>query len=367
MLGSTLRHLMAVDLGFEPNQVTVFNVAVSPGTSESGARSYLGEFSRRLAAQPGVKSVAMAHGAPFAGAANLRMRVRRDAADEYFETHLHAVLSPGYFSALGIRLIRGRDFSADEILAPRDTAGVVILSESLARRLFGSVDVVGRTIQEPVYQQPAATRLIVGVAADVRVSSLIDQPLPLFYGGGGATGFSRGATVIVRMAEGAAVQQHVQSVAASLGSAPPVGIHTLDEAVTRARGQWDVLAGLMVTLAMVACVLSAVGVYGVVAFAAASRRAEWGIRMALGASVSSVQRLVFRGAAIIAAAGLACGLVGAFGLMQVLRHRLVGVSPFDPMIWISAAILLVILVVTASLIPARQAARGSLMDTLRAM
>jgi ABC-type antimicrobial peptide transport system permease subunit len=110
-----------------------------------------------------------------------------------------------------------------------------------------------------------------------------------------------------------------------------------------------------------------VGVYGVVAFSAASRRAEYGIRMALGASDGVVRRQVLRGAAIMAAASLVFGMGGAFGLMQVLRARLVGVSPLDPMIWSVAAILLVAVVTIASLIPARHATRVSLADTLRAI
>jgi len=123
----------------------------------------------------------------------------------------------------------------------------------------------------------------------------------------------------------------------------------------------------MAVLALVASVVASVGVYGVVAFGAASRRAEFGIRMALGATAATVRRHVLRGAAWMTIAGLVLGLAGAFGLIQVLRNRLVGVSPLDPLIWGGAAMLLVALVVVASLIPARQATRVSLADTLKAM
>jgi predicted permease len=290
MLGSTLRHLMSVDLGFEPANVTVFRAEVPPGASESAAYSYLSEFTRRLAGRPGVDQVAMSDGAPFFGGGNTVMRVRRDPADAYLETRMHDVLSPEYFSVLGIRLVRGRALSADEILADRDATRAVILSESLARRLFGSVDVIGRAVQQPVYQQPPRTDVIVGVAADARRSSLIDEPPPTLYGAGPLFGYRNGAAVIVRTGAGAPIEQQVRSVAAELGSAPPVDIRTLDEAVTRARGEWDVLAWLMSALALVASALAAVGVYGVVAFTVASRRAEFAIRMALGASVAMVRR-----------------------------------------------------------------------------
>jgi predicted permease len=368
MLGTTLRNLMAIDLGFEPSNVTVFRARVSAGASESAASSYLNEFKRRLAGRPGIEAVAMASGAPFAGAGNAVLQARRGPADEYIDLPAEEVLSPEYFSTLGIRLIRGRTFTADEFATPdSDAPRTVILSESLARRLFGTLDVVGRTVQQPVYQQPPRTSVIVGVAADVRLFSLTDAAPPVLYMAGGFFGFRSGATLIVRTRPAASIQQDVQGIAESLGSAPPTDIRTLDDAIARARGEWDVLAWLMAVLALVASVVASVGVYGVVAFAAASRRAEFGIRMALGATAATVRRHVLRGAAIVTVAGLVCGLAGAFALMQVLRARLVGVSPLDPLIWGSAVILLVALVAAASLIPARQATRISLADTLKAM
>ena len=368
MLGVTLSNLMSVDLGFEPSNVTVFRARVSAGASDSVASSYLNEFKRLLARRPGVEAVAMASGAPFAGAGNAVLQVRHDPADEYTDVPAEEVLSPEYFSTLGLRLVRGRTFTADELAEPAPgEARAVILSESLARRLFGTLDVVGRTVQRPGYQQPPRTSTIVGVAADARLVSLTDAAPPVLYVAGGLFGFRNGATLIVRTRPAASIQQDVRAVAESLGSAPPTEILTLDAAVARARGEWDVLALLMASLALVASVVASVGVYGVVAFGAASRRAEFGIRMALGATAATIRRHVLRGAAWMTIAGVVLGLAGAFGLMQVLRSRLVGVSPLDPLIWGGAAALLVALVVVASLIPARQATRVSLAATLKAM
>jgi predicted permease len=369
MLGTTLRNLLSLDLGFEPDNVTVVRVQPAVGLSDEAGYAYLTEFRQRLAARPGLDSVVMADGAPFAGGSNAFLRVRPTGSDTFIETHTHQVLSPEYFAALRIRLQRGRSFTPAEIPTPAGgEVPAVVLSESLARQLFGSIDVVGRTVEIPVYQQAPKTYPIVGIAADVRYASLTDEPLRTLYNPAALGGvFQRGVTMIAVAKTAAPVLADIESVAKSLGSAVPRGAMTLNEAVARVRGEWDVLTWLMTALAVIASIVAAVGVYGVVAFTAASRHTEYSIRMALGASTGMVRRQVLRSAAVMTAAGLAFGVGGAFGLMQVLRSRLVGVSPLDPMIWGVAAILLVALVAMASLIPARHATRLSLADTLRAI
>ena len=159
----------------------------------------------------------------------------------------------------------------------------------------------------------------------------------------------------------------VGAIANALGTPPPLDVRTLDEAVARARGEWDVLAALMVVLAAIASVVAAVGVYGVVGFSAAARRAEFGIRMALGASTMTVRGHIVRTAAQMTAAALLFGLAGGLALVQALRARLVGVSAGEPAVWAAAAVLLVVIVAIASIGPVRQSARTSLAETLRAM
>jgi predicted permease len=368
MLALTLRNLMAVDIGFDPSNITVFRASVAPGASESAAYVYLDEFRRRVSARPGVEAAAMASGAPFAGAGNAILQVRAGTAAEYVDVPMHEVLSPEYFDTLGIRLLRGRQFSPEEFPLPgRDRVHAVILSAALATRLFGTLDVVGRIVEQPVSGQPPRISTIVGVADDVRLSSLTEPMPPVLYTAGGLFGFRLGATLIVKTTPGVAIDGDIRSVARSLGSPPPTGITTLDDALTRARGEWDLLARLMAALAAVASIIAAVGVYGVVAFSAASRRAEFGIRMALGATAAIVRRHVLRGVAMTAAAGMTAGLAGAYAVMQALRARLVGVGPLDPAVWGAAALLLLSLVIFAAVLPAYRAARVSLGQTLRAL
>jgi ABC-type antimicrobial peptide transport system permease subunit len=218
-----------------------------------------------------------------------------------------------------------------------------------------------------VYQKGPQTYPIVGVSADVRVSNLAEAPPPMLYNPDGLGGFRRDRTLIALASTSMPLMSDIEAVADSLGGTVPNGVVTLEDAVAQVRGEWDVLTWLMTVLAVIASVVTAVGVYGVVAFTAESRRAEYSIRMALGASTNVVRRQVLRGALIMAGAGLVFGMAGGFGLMQVLRSRLVGVSLLDPMVWGVAAALLVALVAMASLIPARKAARVNLADTLKAM
>jgi putative ABC transport system permease protein len=142
---------------------------------------------------------------------------------------------------------------------------------------------------------------------------------------------------------------------------------TMEEAIEQGLAQWNVLARLLTALAVVAGVLSAVGLYAVVSFGVAARRREFGIRVALGAEPAMVRRLVLRGTARIATAGLLVGLGGAVALAGVLKSSLFGVPPFDPVAWTIAAAILVALAVAASIIPARRATRVNVVETLRAL
>src|SRR5688500_10359352 len=265
MLGLTVRNLMAVDLGFDPRNVTVFNVQPPSGASPEAAYSYVTQFRTLLAARPGVTSVAVATGAPLAGAGSSFTRIRPAGGDEFTETPVHQVLSPEFFSLLRIAVLRGRSFLPEEVAtlaSPRGTS--VILNETLARSLFGTADVVGRRIEIPQYQQAPRSYAIVGVVADVRQVNLTDAPPPTVYTPEGVERLISGTTLIARADDARPLAAEIEGIAQSLRTPPPAGIRTLEEAVAGARVEWDLLAELMVLLAAIASVVAAVGVYGVV-------------------------------------------------------------------------------------------------------
>ncbi len=279
------------------------------------------------------------------------------------EVAVNQVLSPEYFRTLGIRLLRGRSFTEAEIPAPgREPQTSVILDESLARRLFGTVDVLGQSLEIASIRGQGKRYEVIGVAADVRFFGLTEEPELILYDPSGLS-VPRDVVFTVRATSDPAAT--IQSIAASLDTSIPVEIVRMTQAIRRARFEWDILGWLMTVLAAAATFLAAIGVYGLVAFAAASRRHEFGIRMAIGATQRAIHWLVLRRASSIAIAGLMGGLVGAFGLSQMLRSRLFGVQPFEPVLWIISAAALVAIFVATALFAARKATRLSVADTLR--
>jgi ABC-type antimicrobial peptide transport system permease subunit len=162
------------------------------------------------------------------------------------------------------------------------------------------------------------------------------------------------------------VAAELRVIGAALDPALPVGtVVPLTEAVGRARAEWDILARLLGGLAAGAALLAAVGLYGAMAFSVAARRREFGIRMAVGATAAQVRRLVLRQTAVITIGGLVLGFGGAAALVQVLKNRLVGVEPFDPLIWMLATAGLVTTAVLVSVLPARRATMVDVSQTLR--
>lgn len=343
------------------------------GYQEGDSRKYYDEFMRRLATHPGVAHVALADSAPFVESrSSKRLRRTGDETDiPALQPYVSHVLSPHYFDAIGLRVLRGRTFTAQEIGAGTKPQPVVVLSESLARRLFGTIEVIGQSVESPSSRGPSARSDVIGVVADAHFFSLIDQPELMLYD---LIGISAGrfpplnALILVRAAAGVDIDREARRIAASLNTSLPVTtVTTMTRAVQQARADQDALGRLLIALAVLACLLSGIGVYGVVAFASVSRRHEFGIRMALGATPERVRRLIIRGTIPMTIAGVAVGLGGAVGLVQALRSRLVGVQPFDPLIWSAAAITLVGIVLVASMIPAWRATRVSVAETLRTM
>ncbi len=245
----------------------------------------------------------------------------------------------------------------------------MILNEWLARDLFGSIDdAVGRSVEPRVLGTKGPCEVI-GVVGNALYSALTDERAPMIFEPAGLDGPLRtDATITLRSAPGVDIGAAAREIAASLDRSLPLGpVMTMEEAIDRGLAQWNVLARLLTALAIVAGVLSAIGLYAVVSFGVAARRREFGIRMALGADPAVVRWLVLRGTAIITAVGLLVGLGGAVALARMLKSSLFGVPPFDPVAWTIAAAILVALAFAASIIPARRATRVDVVETLRTL
>ena len=373
LLVRTLQNLGGVELGFDPRGVSALSVWPGMvGYNEAASYQYMQQFMQRLEAR-GIESVSLSQSAtPFFDANSFtRVRITGDASDASMQRPRSAELwSTGYFDTIRIPIVRGRLFSADDLGAPGKPARrVVILNEWLARDLFGSIDeAVGRSVEFRVLGTKGPCDVI-GVVGNALYFGLTDERAPMIFEPAGLDGPLRAdATITVRSAPGIDAGAAAREIAASLDRSLPLGrVMTMEEAIDQGLAQWNVLARLLTALAVVAGVLSAIGLYAVVSFGVASRRREFGIRMALGAEPAVVRRLVLRGTAIITVVGLLVGLGGAVALARTLKSRLFGVPPFDPLVWTIAAAILVALAFAASIIPARRATRVDVVETLRAL
>lgn len=372
LLVGTLRHLAAVPLGFDVGGLYGFLLRpAAVGYTEAESLAYLEEFGRRMRTVPGVESVTASRAAPFMGSRS-SMRIRSVDADPQarpLELGTNYVFDTGYFATLGIPTNRGRGFvDADFQAARRGQSRVVILTDGLARRLFGHADPIGRAVEFPVLGRKDQRFEVVGVVGTARYRDLSGDPEDLVYEPPPLNSNRRDIVMTVRAAGGVAVAEEARRIAAALNPSLPLdAVRSMDESVGRARREWEALARLLGILAGLAAVLACVGLYGVVAHSVAERRREFGIRAALGASRADVWRLVLRQSATIIGAGLALGLGGAYAFAQVLSARLIGVSPLDPALWAVAVGLLVLVAGAASLKPALAAARINVSETLRAM
>lgn len=371
LLAGTLRHLANVPLGFDADGVFVFEVRPSSiGYSEAASLEYLDEFQRRLSQTAGVRSVAAANGAPFFGGNNFHARMRiADAPPD--STALNAwvnfLFSASYFDTLRIPLVRGRVFTEPEFAAARrGESTAVMLSEGLARRLFGDANPIGRDVECPGRSRQRCE--VIGVVGTALINSLVAPRADAVFEPAPPKWISSGATIIVRTSGPVALAEQARGIAAALNPALPLTtVVSMEDAVGRSRRDWDSLARLLGVLAALAAVLACVGLYSVVAHGVAQRRREFGIRVALGATHGAVWRLVLGRTATITAIGLLVGVAGSYAFAQTLRARLVGVHPFDPVLWSLAAGVLVAVVALASIKPARSATKVDVTETLRAI
>jgi predicted permease len=375
LLARTLVTLQAREPGFETTNVLAVNVPVSTyGRTLDEVRTFYDEIVRRVARLPGVRGVAVGSHVPWRDVddfgADFQFRIEggaRDASGEDPRARFRSV-SPGFFPALGIPLVAGRDFNADD----RDGAErVVIVSESLAQRLVPGQDVVGRALRWTDARMrfvnvDTGPRRIVGVAADVRDGGVAAPPEMTVYHpfhqemGGGRLFVHAGVDPyslvpsITRAIHGLSIEQPVER-AASLAD-----VRT--EVLAPSRLNAIVLGGF----AVLAVAIAVVGVAGVLAFSVSGRTREFGIRLALGSHPRGLLTGVIVEGAVIAVIGIAIGGVAALALTSLMSGLLYELSPRDPATLTLAALLLGFAAIVASAVPAARAARVDVLQALRA-
>ncbi len=370
LLIRSFQQLQSVRPGFEP-QSTITAVVSLPDARYARLTSqaaFVGQLLSRVRSIRDVRSAALASFVPFDGKETLlTFEVEGEPASRPADRRLAQwrVVSDGFFATMGVPVVRGRTFtSRDSESAPR----VAVISTSLAHSFFRSKDPIGRRITLDDLTDPKAEWFtVVGIVEDVRYRSLDTAPRPLLYYPASQQQFPEFTLVARTAGDPMGVVPTVRAMVRSLDPAMPLqDVRTMRDVVSSSIAGARFRTSLLVTLALIALVLAAVGVYGVMAYSVEQRTQEMGLRMALGASPRDVLRLVTGHGIRLAVAGIALGAVAAWGLTRVLASVLFGVTPTDPLTFGTIAVLLAAVASLASYIPARRATKADPMLVLRA-
>ena len=356
LLARSLLNLQDVDPGIHVEDVVTFKAPNMTQQPPPRHRAIMEETAERLAAYPGVESVATASSAPFDRLIVYAWRVRVEGASpELREAPVQMLtnaVSHNYFETLGVPIARGRGF-VDETSGSEPS---VVVNASLASLLFGTDNPVGRRMQWSYDGRSwAGWRTIVGVAGDIRELGPQSPPLPTVYES--AVQAAPGAALIVRTAgDAAAASQEGARLIHELDPKRPVtDVWTLEEALGEHIVPSRLNAVLFGTFAILALSIAIVGLAGVLAFAVSERTREFGVRMALGAEPRAILKGVVGEGMTLAAIGLAGGAVMAIALARLVEGILFGVSPTDVPTFVASAVVLVLAAGAASWVPARRA------------
>ncbi len=366
LLLRTLLQQARVDPGFPQKNAVIASLDLaSSGYAPEKQRLFVDQLLAGLRARPEIRAAGLATAVPVQSS-GMRVSVSL-ASGETSRTGRPSVdfnvVTPGFFEALGVPVLRGRDFSAGD--GP-DAPPVVVVSEVMARRFWPGQDPVGRLLHDVGYSRKDAR--VVGVVRDVRNRSLLADAPPTLYAPWAQAPFPS-TTILVRgdgRAGPGVLLASVRDTVRALDSQLPVfRARTLEDHVAEALAPARVLALAVSLFGLLALSLAGFGLYGVVAQAVQLRRREYGVRMALGSPRTGILRLVLRRAIAVSAAGLAVGLGLALALAPLASSFLFGVAPRDPAVFAAAAAVLACVAVAAALAPALRATRVDPMEVIR--
>lgn len=350
-----LRRARQVRIGFDPHHLLLAGLRIGMnGYNETAGIRFYHELTRRVAAMPGVKSVALASWFPLGfegvGGTGIEVpgRVHRDGDDTSTNT---VIISPGYFATMGTPLVEGRDFAASD---DRSSAPVAIVNQTFARHFFPGTDPLGHT-----FRAYGRSYTVVGVARDGKYRH-IDEPstaFAFFPYAQGVPELNLGLCIRT-LGDPASVGAGLQSLIHGID--PRVEIWTeqrMTEYIKASFMAQTIATSLLLVLGLVALALAALGIYGVMSYLVAQRTQEIGVRVALGARRGEILAMILRQGISLAAAGLAVGLLLAALSSHLLASFLNGVSPFDLVTFVGVPVLLAAVAVLSTCLPAFRATR----------
>ena len=367
LFSRALGTLDALDPGWNPNGVYVTSLDLElNGTGEQSGRAFYAELTRRASAIPGVRVAAITAKLPFSGQSSLGAVVADGAPDGAAPSNVPAYfnrVSPGYFHAMRIPLLRGRDVTEED--GP-SSPNVAVINEAMAGRLWPGSDPIGRRFHTGL-RPNAVTFAVIGVVANSKVKRLTETP-PNAYYLSFAQRYNSAMHVLVRLDDGApastvdAVRKSIVELSPSLPVEP---LRPLRAALDVYFLPQRIAAWVGGVLGLIGMLIAAVGAYGVAAIAVAQRRREIGIRLALGARSRDLASLLARRVMRAPVIGLTTGVLIALALTQPLQRFLGVVSPLDPATFAGASLALAGVIVMATWAPARRASRMDPVEVLR--
>jgi putative ABC transport system permease protein len=369
LLVKSFARVLAVDPGYNPENLLTMTVAINwnkyPGNSAQRKR-FNQELVARLSSLPGVQAVAYSRTLPLSdngiiGKARLTVVGSPPVPEEQKPLAEGHSVSPDYFRAMQMKMRAGHSFTE---LDTENTPPVIAINETLARRLFAGEDPIGRRIQEDGGKTDLT---IAGVVADVKQYGLETESQAAFYRSSLQDTGSQGSNWVIRTAGDPltllpAVRREIMALETDFRLAHVTTMEQLVANSTALRRFETWLFGLFAALALV---IATVGIFGVISYAVSHRTHEIGIRMALGAQVGDVLRLVVSQGIKLALIGVALGLAAALALTRVMKNLLFNVSATDPATFALIALLLVVVALIASYIPARRATKVDPLAALR--
>jgi len=364
LLVNSFGRLLAVKPGFDPNHLTTMRVMLSDTRyNDSAAKAqFVKELDQRLAAVPGVQGVGISDDLPILqtdSSTRIFIADRADNGADQTPVGLH-VINASYFAALGTRLIQGRSFTDhDDAEAP----SVFVINQTMARRFWPNEDPVGKRIR---YNSKGPFGEIVGVVEDIKYDGLHSADASHVYEPYQQNSWPFLTVAVRSPLDQATLMTAVNREVRGLDPNLPVSnVRSMGEVMGESLARRRLVLTLFSLFAVLALLLAAIGIYGVLASSVAQRTRELGIRIALGATTRGVLQLVLGNGLKLVVLGIAFGLAGAIAANRLLADLLFGVSATDPLTFASIALLLFGVAILASYIPARRATKVDPLVALR--
>jgi putative ABC transport system permease protein len=360
--------LQQVDRGFQTDNILTMVVRLPDAKYPQDAQvvAFFNQALEKVRQLPSVRSAGMVNHLPLYGGlgSNTGFKIlgRPEPPPGQGPSTDVRVVDSEYFTTMGIPLLRGRNFTSDELREPRQK---ILINEVLARTYFASEDPIGQRLDVGMFEKPTPAEII-GVVGNVRYDSLVDESPPAVYFPHPDLAYSFMTLVVRTGGEPAAIAPAIQREIRTLDPNQPVSdLRTMNQVMSEwvSRSRFNTL--LLGLFAGLATLLSAVGIFGVMNYSVALRTRELGLRLAVGAQPRQVLLLVLKQGLLLTIAGVILGLAAAFALTRLLSGLLFGVAAVDVTTFATISLLLVVVSLLACYLPARRAMRIDPLTALR--